>query len=102
MGGSGGHDEDGIRPAVHAGQGASKPQEDAAALVDCLALMPTPLQSIMACPACNTGVDSSTPCHGSTDMVTRGKRPKNTVAVVHRTNATLLRSRMTPKRHVRL
>ena len=69
--------------------------------MDCISLMTTPLKSIMSFPEGKTGVDGSTTCNCYTDIVTRGKRPKNKVAVVHMTNATLLRSRMTPKRHVR-
>jgi hypothetical protein len=95
------YDEDVIRPSVHAWQGSSKPKEDAAALVDGISLMTTPSQSSMSFPECKTGGDGSTPCNCYTDIVTCGKRPKNKVAVVHMTNATLLRSRMTPKRHVR-
>ena len=95
------HDWDAIRPSAHAWQGSSKSKEDAAALVGCIAPMTTPSQSSMSCPKDKTGVDGSTTCNCYTDIVTRGKRPKNKVAMVRMTNATLLRSRMTPKRHVR-
>jgi hypothetical protein len=101
MGCSGVHDADGLRPAGPAWPGSSTPQQAAAALVEGMSRLPPPLPSIMSCPEGTTGGAGSTTCTGYTALVTRGKRPKTKVAVVHRTNATGLRRRMTPQRHGR-